>query len=181
MALYQIQPTQVCSPGRIVETNRLEFGGLTVEYNPRRNRFYLRDPHCEYRSAILYESDFPTFLAFALDRFVPFDGSIQRRNELPDAYDRLCKATHLLERVLNDVRNWTSKHCIDCVSQRDRVDQARRVLDLVLSGVSGDTLIDVRCLNQNEVQLRAEACGLSDAIQDYVTQRRAIHRKKGIN
>ena len=48
----------------ISEEVSISFGGLHIEYFPRKNRFVLSDPHSKNGPAVIYNADFPAVQKF---------------------------------------------------------------------------------------------------------------------
>lgn len=167
MPTFNIDAPPDQGTGRIDSRGRLKFGRLTVEYSQNRNRFLLSDPNRIDSMVLLNESDVPQVLAYVLAHFKPVSKQVVLLDDWRNERRRLYRALCVADRVFTNVAGWTSKHCLDCVSQRDRADKAREVLSLMFGGDVQLRLID------EDSNSYGEACELADMIHEFVLNRRA--------
>jgi len=167
MTMLQIHASATSGTGRVDEQGRLKFGGLTVEYLPQKNRFLLSDPHRRESGVFIYEADIPQFLAFFLEHFKPFDASISTGTDWDSQTQSMLKALCVVDRVLSEVSGWTTKHCSDCLAQRDRSAKTREILELLLCGNIE------RLMLMQHPRIYRDGVALADAIQDYVLEKKA--------
>jgi hypothetical protein len=172
MAHFTVIDDGTFSPGTLQSENHLEFGGLNVDYVPRRNRFLLSSPHNPNCGVILFEADIPAFLAFVLSRFKPFDKRVAPAPECTEEVKNLRIALCLAWRVFIDVRGWTSRYCTDCMAQRDRASTTQHFITRTING-------DIeRILVEQDGNSWAAARILADEVQSFVAQERERRRRE---